>query len=84
MANGEEGDDDGQSDVDRPDGRILHVHIRLATFRRVSVGAARQVLRPVHGRCIIQLPSAGAPLNSTIVSHTYIIILIKNRTCIAP
>jgi len=60
VADRAKGDDDGGLDVARPDGCFLHVDIRLAALRRLPVGATRQVLRPVHGGCAIQLSPAGA------------------------
>ena len=60
MANGAKGDGHGLHDVAGPDGGLLHVDIRLAALRRPSDGAAQQMLRPVHGRSIIQLSAAGA------------------------
>jgi len=68
VADREEGNSDGWSDVGHTNGCVLSVDIRLAAFRRVPVGANRQVLRPVHGRRIVQLSSAGA---SAVTNHIY-------------
>jgi len=70
VANRAKGDGHGLSDVAHSDGGVLYVHIRLAALRRVPVGAGRQVLCTVHGRCIIQLSSAGEPLNHLLTKVT--------------
>ena len=70
MANTAESDHHGLSDVAYSDGGILSVDIRMAVFRRVPFGAVWQVLRTVHGRCIIQLSPAGGPLCQLSLCHT--------------
>lgn len=70
MADREEGDDHGLSDVAHSDGRVLYFDIRMAAFRRVPFRSARQVLRTVHGRCIIQLSPAGEAISQLFVSHS--------------
>ena len=86
VANGTQGDGDSFSDVAHSDGCVLHVHIRLAALRRLQVGAGRQVLRAVHGRCIIQLSATGEPLDlpSITVTHNSLLLICYRRRDINP
>ena len=72
VADTAKGNDHGRLDVAHSDGGVLYVDIRLAAFRRVPFGAGRQVLRPVHGRCAVQLSVAG--------QHHHALAL-KSRDC---
>jgi hypothetical protein len=52
------GASNGRHDMGGPGRCFFYIDNRLAVFRRLSVGARRQVLRSVHGEQRVQLPAA--------------------------